>query len=122
MQRQLGMFMVILITVSTVIIALLIHTLTMDKLRSIATLKLVGASDRTIIGLIVQEALMIGVTGFWLGVAFTAAMASHFPRRVLILPRDVGLLFGVVLVVCLLASVLAVRAAVKVEPSQARAG
>ncbi|MDA8095732.1 MAG: ABC transporter permease [Betaproteobacteria bacterium] len=122
MQRQLGMFMAILITVSTVIIALLIYTLTMDKLRSIATLKLVGASDRTIIGLIVQEALIIGVTGFWLGVAFTSALASHFPRRVLILPRDIGLLFGVVIVVCLLASVLAVHAAVKVEPAQALAG
>ena len=43
MQRQLGMFMTILIAVSAVIIALIIYTLTMDKLRSIATLKLIGA-------------------------------------------------------------------------------
>jgi putative ABC transport system permease protein len=57
MQRQLGMFMAILIVVSAVIIALIVYTLTMDKLRSIATLKLVGAPDRTIIGLIVQRPL-----------------------------------------------------------------
>lgn len=38
MQRQLGMFTAILIAVSALIIALIIYTLTMDKLRSIATL------------------------------------------------------------------------------------
>ena len=38
MQKQLGMFMAILIVVSAVILALIIYTLTMDKLRSIATL------------------------------------------------------------------------------------
>ena len=64
MQRQLGMFSAILIVVSAVIIALIIYTLTMDKLRSIATLKLIGAPDRTIVGLIVQQALVLGISGF----------------------------------------------------------
>jgi len=44
----------LLVIVSTVIIALIIYTLTMDKKRSIATLKFIGAPDRTIVGLIVQ--------------------------------------------------------------------
>lgn len=56
-RKQLGMFMALLVIVSAVIIALIVYTLTMDKLRSIATLKLIGAPDRTIIGLIVQQAL-----------------------------------------------------------------
>jgi len=122
MQRQLGMFMVILIVVSAVIISLIIYTLTMDKLRSIATLKLVGAPDRTIIALIVQEALIVGVGGFWLGVALTAATKDYFPRRVLIVPGDVAALFAVIVVVCLLASVFAVRTAVKVDPARALIG
>jgi putative ABC transport system permease protein len=122
MQRQLGMFMVILIIVSAVIIALLIYTLTMDKLRSIATLKLVGAPDRTIIALILQEAMLMGISGFWLGVTLTSAAADYFPRRVLILSRDVGILFVIVVIVCLLASILAVRTAVKVDPAQALMG
>jgi putative ABC transport system permease protein len=122
MQRQLGMFMAILIVVSAVIISLIIYTLTMDKLRSIATLKLVGAPDRTIIGLIVQQALILGVSGFGLGVALTAAFKGYFPRRVLMEPRDIAVLFIIVIVVCLLASTLGVRAAVKVDPAKALVG
>jgi len=119
MQKQLGMFMGILIVISAVIIALIIYTLTMDKLRSIATLKLVGAPDRTIISLIVQQALMLGVSAFALGVALTSAFKGYFPRRVQMEPRDIAILFAIVVVMCLLASILSVRAAVKVDPATA---
>lgn len=122
MQRQLGMFMGILIAVSAVVIALIIYTLTMDKLRSIATLKLIGAPDSTIIGLIVQEALALGVSGFAIGLVLILQLKDVFPRRLLVEPRDVAILFAVVIVVCLLGSVLGVRAAVKIDPAKALAG
>ena len=122
MQRQLGMFMAILIVVSAVVIALIIYTLTMDKLRSIATLKLIGAPDRTIIGLIVQQALTLGLSGFAFGVLLVSQLKDMFPRRVLIEPQDVAILFLVVVVVCLLGSVLGVRAAMKIDPGKALAG
>ena len=44
-----------------------------------------------------------------------------FPRRLLIEPRDVAVLFGVVVAVCLIGSVLGVRAAVKIDPAKALA-
>jgi len=121
MQQQLGMFMGILITVSAVIIALIIYTLTMDKLRSIATLKFIGAPDRTIIGLIVQQALTLGVAGYAIGLALVMAMKNHFPRRVQLELRDLVIVFVIVIVVCLAGSVLGVRAAVKVDPAEALA-
>ena len=52
-RRQIGLFLAILLSVSAVVIALIIYTMTMEKLKQIATLKLIGAPDRTIIGLIV---------------------------------------------------------------------
>jgi putative ABC transport system permease protein len=113
------MFMGILIVISAVIIALIIYTLTMDKLRSIATLKLVGAPDRTIIGLIIQQALALGISAFGLGVALTWAFKGYFPRRVLMEPRDLVILFVIVVIMCLLASILSVRAAAKVDPASA---
>ena len=122
MQKQLGMFMGILIVVAAVIIALIIYTLTMDKMRSIATLKLVGAPDRTIVGLIVQEALVLGVGGYALGIVLVAAFRSLFPRRVEMLPRDLAMLLLIVVVVCLLGSALSVRTAVKVDPAKALSG
>jgi putative ABC transport system permease protein len=41
---------------------------------------------------------------------------------VLLEPRDIAVVFAVVLVVCLLASVLGVRAALKVDAAKALAG
>ena len=52
-----------------VIIALIVYTLTINKVRSIATLKFVGAPDRTIVGLIVQQALSVGIFGYLIGLA-----------------------------------------------------
>jgi hypothetical protein len=49
----------------------------MEKLREIATLKLIGAPDRTIIGLIVQQALLMGVVGFVAGTALVSAMKDQ---------------------------------------------
>lgn len=122
MQRQLGMFMGILVTVSAVIIMLIIYTLTMDKLRSIATLKFIGAPDRLIIGMIVQQALALGLSGFAIGLFLIEEVKGVFPRRVQIEPRDLLIILGIVILVCLGGSVLGVRAAVKVNPAEALAG
>jgi putative ABC transport system permease protein len=120
--RQLGMFMGILTIVSAVIIALIIYTLTMDKLREIATLKLIGASSWTLVNLIVQQALLLGISGFAGGVVLVYAFHDRFPRRIEMLPGDIAALGLIVVLVCLLASALGVRVAVKVDPAQALAG
>ena len=120
--RQLGLFMGILTLVSAVIIALIIYTLTMNKLREIATLKLIGAPDRTIIGLIVQQALILGIAGFLGGVFLVYFGRDLFPKRIVLMGPDILTLFGIVVIVCLLASTLGVRAAIKVDPARALGG
>ncbi len=120
--RQIGLFMSVLTLVSAVIIALIVYTLTLDKTRDIATLKMIGAPDRTIVGLIVQQALLMGVIGFIVGTALVFALRGVFPRRVEMLPTDIAGLFAIVVVVCLAASALGVRVAVKIDPSRALAG
>ncbi len=121
-RRQIGLFTSILVVVSAVIIALIIYTLTLDKLRAIATLKLIGAPDRTIIGLIVQQALAMGIIGFLAGAALIVSVKDYFPRRVILQPEDGLVLAAVVLLVCLLASGLGVRLALKVDPATALGG
>ena len=64
------------------IIALIIYTMTMDKMREIATLKLIGAPDRTIVGMIVQQAIALGGTGFLTGAMLITSVKDYFPRRV----------------------------------------
>jgi putative ABC transport system permease protein len=121
-RRQLGLFMSVLTVVSAVIIALIVYTLTMEKSREIATLKLIGAPDRTIIGLILQQALLMGVIGFVIGTVLVYTFNGYFPRRIVMLPEDIAMLFGVVVLVCLVASLLGVRAALRVDPAEALRG
>src|SRR4029453_42881 len=85
-KQQIKMFTVLLVSVSGVILALIVYTLTMDKVRSIATLKLIGAPDRTIVGLIVQQSLLMGVVGFVVGAALVSAAKDRFPRHVVLEP------------------------------------
>ena len=118
-RKQQGLIMALLVIVSAVIIALIVYTLTMDKVRSIATLKFVGAPDRTIIGLIVQQALSMGLFGFAIGLALVLTFRPYFPRRLVLDFESVATVFAITVVVCLAASTLGIRLALKVDPAEA---
>jgi putative ABC transport system permease protein len=121
-RQQIGLFTSLLLIVSTVIIGLIIYTMTLDKKRSIATLKLIGAPDSRIVGLIVQQALAMGMISFAVGWILIQAAQGYFPRRLLLQEMDAGALFLIVLLVCLLASALGVRAALRIDPATALTG
>jgi putative ABC transport system permease protein len=121
-RRQIGLFLGILLTVSAVVIALIIYTMTMEKLKQIATLKLIGAPDRVIIGLIVQQSVALGAVGWLFGLGLILLIKDYFPRRVVLEPHNAAALAGIILVVCVVASGLGVRAALKVDPAEAIGG
>ena len=121
-RKQIGMFTGILILVSAVIIALIIHTMTMDKIKEIATLKLIGAPDRVIINLIVQQSLAMGLIGFALGGVLISNIKDIFPKRLILQPLDGLSLAGIVVIICLLASLYGVFTALRVDPAKALAG
>jgi len=121
-KRQIGLFLGILLTVSAVVIALIIYTMTMEKLKQIATLKLIGAPDKTIVGLIVQQSLALGLVGWSFGLVLILLVKDVFPRRVVLEPINAAALGGIIIVVCIFASGLGVRAALKVDPATAIGG
>ncbi|WNJ99374.1 ABC transporter permease [Thalassospiraceae bacterium LMO-JJ14] len=118
-RKQIGLFTALLMIVSAVIIALILYTMTMDKLREIATLKLIGAADRTIVWLILQQALAMGTIGFGFGALLITSIKDYFPRRVVLQPEDGLALAAAVIFVCVLSSALGVRLALKVDPAAA---
>lgn len=120
--RQIGMFLVILTIVSAAIVAFIIYTLTLGKIREIAVLKLVGTRNRTISGMILQQALALGVIGFVVGKIAATYWVGIFPKYILLLPGDSARGFVAVLVMCALASILAIHAALKVDPAEAIGG
>ncbi len=120
--RQIGMFLVILAIVSAAIVAFIIYTLTLGKIREIAVLKLIGTKNRTIAAMIVQQSLGLGVIGFAVGKVASTFWAPFFPKHVLLIPRDSLAALAIVLAICLLASGIALRAAIRVDPAEAVGG
>jgi putative ABC transport system permease protein len=116
-RRQLGLFRVLLIIISTIIIALIIYTLTLDKIRDIALLKLIGARNGVIGGLILQQALLMGAFGYGLAWWIGKYAFPRFPRTVVILPEDLASLAIIVVVISTLASLLGIWKAMHVEPN-----
>ena len=120
--RQIGMFLVILAIVSAAIVAFIIYTLTLGKIREIAVLKLIGTKNRTIAAMILQQAVGLGLIGFVVGKVAATFWAPFFPKYVLLEAGDAARGFVAVVVICVLASVLAIRAALKVDPAEAIGG
>ena len=117
--KQIGMFLVILAAVSAAIVAFIIYTLTMDKIREIAVLKLIGTRNRTIAWMILQQALALGLIGFAVGKISATFSAPIFPKYVLLLPQDSVAALAAVLAICALASVVAIRIALRIDPAEA---
>ena len=120
--RQIGMFLVILAIVSAAIVAFIIYTMTLGKIREIAVLKLIGTRNRTIAGMILQQAMGLGLIGFMVGKTAATVWAPFFPKYVLLEPGDAARGLLVVMVICALASTLAIRVALRVDPATAIGG
>jgi putative ABC transport system permease protein len=120
--RQIGMFLVILAIVSAAIVAFIIYTMTLGKIREIAVLKLIGTRNRTIAGMILQQALGLGLIGFVVGKVAATFWAPVFPKYVLLESGDAVRGLVAVVVICALASTLAIRVALKVDPAAAIGG
>ncbi len=120
--RQIFMFLVILAVVSAAIVAFIIYTMTMNKVREIAVLKLIGATNRTIGGMILQQALGLGVIGFVVGKLSATLWAPLFPKYVLLLPGDAIKGLMLVMLMCAAASTFAIRAALRIDPATAIGG
>ena len=117
--KQIGMFLVILAIVSAAIVAFIIYTMTLGKIREIAVLKLIGTQNLTIAWMILQQALGLGIIGFLVGKVSATIWAPIFPKFVLLLNQDAILGFALTMLICALASTLAIRAALSVDPAQA---
>ncbi len=120
--KQIGLFLVILSIVSAAIVAFIIYTMTLGKIREIAVLKLIGTRNRSIAGMILQQALGLGLIGFMVGKTVATLWAPVFPKYVLLEPGDALRGFVVVMLICALASTLAIRAALRVDPATAIGG
>jgi len=120
--KQIGTFTFILVIVSIVIIALIIYTMTLEKIKEISILKLIGIPNFTISKMIIQETVTLGVLAFVSGNVFARAVSGVFPKRIVLELGDAFSLFGVILVSSIFASLFGIYKVIKTDPSDAIGG
>jgi putative ABC transport system permease protein len=78
---------------------MVIYNLTLEKTHDLAVLKLMGAPRRRLLGLVLQQAWLLGALGYAVAFAIGQLVFPMFPRRVVITEtistcradRDVGI-------------------------------
>jgi putative ABC transport system permease protein len=118
----LGLFRALLVAVSIVIIALIVYVLTIEKIRSIATLKLIGAPNSVIVRLILTQSLALTLGSFALAWVLRQLIAPGFPRTLAFTAWETGITFLVMLAGGVLASLLAIWHALRTPPQLALGG
>jgi putative ABC transport system permease protein len=120
--KQIGLFTAILVIVATIIIALIIYTMTLEKMKEIAIMKLMGLPNIMIVRMIVEETLLLGILAFIFGNIFSHLIYAKFPKRVVLEIPDAWMLFGVVVAASIAASVVAVKKVINADPASAIGG
>ena len=118
-RRQLGLFRVLLTLIAAIIMALILYTLTLEKIHSIALLQLIGARKTVILGLILQQAMLLGFGGYGIAYLLGQQLFPLFPRRVIVTGEDLWQLAFIVLGISMASSILGIWKALRVTPNEA---
>jgi len=122
MTKQLLLFRTLLLIISVIIVALVIYTFTMEKIRSIAVMKLIGAPNWVIIRLVMEQSLLLTIGAFLFGLALIHNTYQLFPRTLLLVPGDDLVTFIVAFAGGIIASILGLWHALKTQPAMALGG
>lgn len=118
-KAQTTLFRIILFMVSIAIISLVIYTLTLEKIRTIAIMKLIGAPNWVVIRMVLEESVILTSGSFFLGLVLIHNTYQLFPRLVVLTRGDDFITFVIALLGAILASGLGVWHALKTEPQLA---
>ena len=101
---------------SALIVGMIAYVTTFEKTREIGVMKAVGADNRYVMRLILNQIGLMSFLGIGLAVALAYAAVPFFPIFVLIDPMEACVVSAVSLAVCLLGGWIAARRAARVDP------
>jgi len=122
MTKQLLLFRTLLLIISVVIVSLVVYTFTMEKIRSIAVMKLLGAPNWVIIRMVMEQSLLLTIGAFLFGLVLIHNTFQLFPRTLLLIPGDDLVTFIVAFTGGIIASILGLWHALKTQPAMALGG
>lgn len=115
LRLQILTFTGMILIITAIVVSLIVYTMTLEKLHEIALLKLMGARERVLIGLIGQQAALIGIAGYVFALVLSSLIFPLFPRRVVMLPSDLGQIALALALVCALAAFVGIARASQVS-------
>ncbi|GMV12594.1 MAG: hypothetical protein AMXMBFR56_08180 [Polyangiaceae bacterium] len=121
-RMQIGLFTVILTLTATVIVMMVMYNITLEKTHDLAILKLMGAPRSRLLGLVVQQAWLLGALGYGFAFFLGELAFPMFPRRVLITETLAYAAPAVTFVVVTLASILGLAHVMRVDPGRVLEG
>ncbi len=108
------------LVVGVVVVAQTIYATTVDHIREYGTLKAMGATNRYLYGVIVQQAVISAVIGYVFGmfVSVFVVRGSQQGGAAILLPGwMVALMFGLTLAMCISAAVVSIRKVTTLDPA-----
>jgi putative ABC transport system permease protein len=121
-RRQIGLFRALLAVVSTIVVTLVVFNMTVAKTHEIALLKLMGARLPLIVSMIVQQSVVLSLLAYGVALAVAQVAFPHFPRRVIVGPEELVGVFALAIAIALVASLAAVRRALRIPSTTILAG
>ncbi len=108
------------LVVGVVVVTQTIYATTMDHLREFGTLKAMGASNRYIYRIIIQQALISAVLGYALGmvVSLFVVRASREGGAAILLPASLAAgLFALTVAMCIGAAMVSINKVTRIDPA-----
>jgi putative ABC transport system permease protein len=114
--------LVVAFLVGSAVVGLTIYTATIERMKEFGVLKAIGGSMRYLSGIVLMQSVIVGFSGFLLGVPLTFGvnhLANSFvPDFItLILLRDIVTVFGAALGMAVVASIVPMHRIVRVDPA-----
>ncbi|WP_353120171.1 ABC transporter permease [Nitratidesulfovibrio sp.] len=105
--------------IGAVVTGLMFHNFTQDALRHFGVLKAMGTDDRTLLLMILSQALLVAGTGFGIGVGMAMIMGNlpGDPMGMRLSPLILAVGGGAVLSITLVSAALSIRQVLRLEPA-----
>lgn len=117
----LGLGAMVGIVVGTVVVGQILYASVADHLKEYGTLKAMGASDRYLYRIIIEQALWMAVLGYLPGLGLAMGLGSWTMQtraiQILVSPTSAAIIFGVTVAMCSGAAVFAIQKVTRLDPA-----
>ena len=108
------------LVVGVVVVAQTIYATTMDHIREYGTLKAMGATNRYLYGVIIQQAVISAVLGYALGMvaSWFVVRGSEKGGAAILLPPEMAVgMLGLTILMCVCAAAVSINTVTRIDPA-----